>query len=93
MPDVPAMAFIVCSIERLVAWSQDRRWHQAVLGAVFLSLAMLTRAYAIPLLGMAALLLLATTSRPFVTFYYRSLLPWTWSRSSEINRFELWQVR
>jgi len=58
MPDVPTMALGVCGIERLLAWRQDRRPMNAILGSVILACAMLTRAYAVLLTVPAALLLL-----------------------------------
>jgi hypothetical protein len=63
MPDVPAMAFGVCGVERAVAWSRDRRWHQAVAAALSLSAATLCRSHLIALLGVAAL---ASLDDPFV---------------------------
>jgi len=56
MPDVPAMAFGVCGIERAVAWSQDRRWHQALLASLALAAAALCRSHLIVLPGIAWLL-------------------------------------
>ncbi|MFZ3207693.1 MAG: hypothetical protein WA140_02525 [Geobacteraceae bacterium] len=61
MPDVPAMALGVAGIERLVAWRQNRRVSQALLAAVFLGLAPLTRPHTILLLGVGAILLLGPT--------------------------------
>jgi hypothetical protein len=59
MPDVPAMALGVMGVERLVAWRQRRRAHQAVLAVVFLALAPLARPHLVLLLGIGGLLLLA----------------------------------
>ncbi len=50
MADVPAMAFGVLGVERLVAWKEDRRAHQAALAATWLALAALTRSHLLPLL-------------------------------------------
>lgn len=61
MPDVPAMALGVAGIERLVAWRQNRRAFQAILAALLLGLAPLTRPHLILLLGIGALLLLGPT--------------------------------
>jgi 4-amino-4-deoxy-L-arabinose transferase-like glycosyltransferase len=58
MPDVPAMAFGIVGLERLVAWRRDRRLDQAVFATVFLALAALTRSHAILLLGIGSLFLL-----------------------------------
>ncbi|MGD1075476.1 MAG: hypothetical protein ABR903_05290 [Thermodesulfovibrionales bacterium] len=55
MPDVPAMAFGVFGVERLVAWRQERRLPQAVLGTLSLSMAILCRSHLILLLGVALL--------------------------------------
>ncbi len=57
MPDVPSMALGVAGIERLAAWKQDRRIHQAVFAAILLGLATLSRSHLILLLGPGALLL------------------------------------
>ena len=66
MPDVPAMALGVAGIERLVAWSQDRRFLQGVLAACFLGLGALTRSHVFLLVGVGAVFLvgplLATNS-------------------------------
>ncbi len=64
MPDVPAMALGIAGIERLVAWSQNRRFSQVVLAAVLLGLAPLTRTHLILLLGVGGILLL----RPSFSF-------------------------
>ncbi len=58
MPDVPAMAIGVAGIERLVAWSQDRRASQAVMAALLLGLAPLTRPHLFLLLGVGGIFLL-----------------------------------
>ncbi len=57
MADLPAMSLGVLGLERLVAWKQERRWHQAVLAAVMLGLAPLTRSHLVLVLGVGALLL------------------------------------
>lgn len=56
MPDVPALAFGVLAVERLVAWRQDGRWHQAVAATLGFLLALLTRSQTVGLLGVGALL-------------------------------------
>lgn len=56
MPDVPALAFGVMGLERLVAWRQDRRLPSAALAALLLGLAVLTRTHLLLLLGVGALL-------------------------------------
>ncbi|MCK9419646.1 MAG: hypothetical protein M0R70_09735 [Nitrospirae bacterium] len=61
MPDVPAMAFGIAGIERLIAWSQNRRYSQALLTALFLGIAPLTRTHQILLLGVGGILLLGPT--------------------------------
>jgi 4-amino-4-deoxy-L-arabinose transferase-like glycosyltransferase len=58
MPDVPAMAFGIVGLERIVAWKRNRRLDQAVFASVFLALAALTRSHAILLLGIGSLFLL-----------------------------------
>ncbi|HSM92030.1 MAG TPA: hypothetical protein VLT47_04025 [Anaeromyxobacteraceae bacterium] len=56
MPDVPAMALGVLGLERLVAWSRERRSHQAATAAAALALAPLARPHVVLLLGVGALL-------------------------------------
>lgn len=56
MPDVPAMALGVAGLERLLAWKQDRRVHQAVLAALLLGLAPLARTHLVLLLAVGTLL-------------------------------------
>jgi len=58
MPDVPAMAFGVCGLERLLAWKQHRRPHQAICAAMLLGLAPLARLHLLLLLAPGAILLL-----------------------------------
>jgi hypothetical protein len=57
MADVPAMSLGVLGLERLVAWKQERRWHQAIPAAVLLGLAPLARSHLVLVLGVGALLL------------------------------------
>jgi hypothetical protein len=57
MPDVPAMTVGVMGIERLAAWREERRWSQAVLAALFLGLAPLTRPHLLPLIAVGAVFL------------------------------------
>jgi hypothetical protein len=56
MPDVPALAFGVLAVERLVAWRQEGRWHQAVGATLGFLLALLARSHTVGLLGVGALL-------------------------------------
>jgi hypothetical protein len=58
MGDVPAMALGIAGLERLVAWSEDRRWGQAIAATIFLGLAPLARPHAILLLGVGGLLVI-----------------------------------
>jgi hypothetical protein len=58
MPDVAAMSLGVAGMERLLAWSQDRRAHQATLAAALLGLAALSRSHLGLLLPVGAVLLL-----------------------------------
>jgi hypothetical protein len=55
MPDVPSLALGTLGIERFLAWKESRRWHQALMCALALALAMLARPHALLLLGVAAL--------------------------------------
>ena len=57
MPDVPAMALGVMGVERLVAWTQDRRLLQAVSAALLLGLAPLARPHLLLILGVGAILI------------------------------------
>jgi hypothetical protein len=57
MADVPAMSLGVMGLERLVAWRQERRPRQAVLAALLLGLAPVTRPHLLLVQGVAALLL------------------------------------
>lgn len=56
MPDVPAMALGVAGVERLLAWKQERRVHQAILATVLLVLATLARTHLSLLMVVGALL-------------------------------------
>jgi hypothetical protein len=58
MPDVPAMVFGVIGVERLVAAKQERKTRHALLGAVFLVLAALSRPHVLLLFPVAALFLI-----------------------------------
>jgi hypothetical protein len=57
MADLPAMALGVSGLERLVAWKQERRVHQALLAALMLGLAPFARPHTALLLGIGSLLL------------------------------------
>jgi hypothetical protein len=56
MPDVPATAFGVLSVERLLAWKQEGRWHQAAVGILALLAASLARSHTVLLLGVCVLM-------------------------------------
>lgn len=58
MPDIPAMAFSVLGMERMLAWREHRRWGQAAGAAAWLLLAALTREHTALLLAGAAVLAL-----------------------------------
>jgi hypothetical protein len=75
MPDVPAMALGVIGIERLVAWRQERRAHQAVLAVLFLGLAPLARPHLVLLLGIGGLLLAAPSASATPRFRLLDWLP------------------
>lgn len=76
MPDVPAMALGVAGMERLVAWRDGRRWHEALLAALLLGLAAMTRTHAVLLLGVALLLLV---EEPLSLGSWRRLRPAGWA--------------
>jgi 4-amino-4-deoxy-L-arabinose transferase-like glycosyltransferase len=73
MPDVPAMALGVAGLERLVAWREERRWHQGVVAAILLGLAPMTRSHLVLLFGVGVLLLVRD---PFSWIDWRRG-PWT----------------
>jgi len=57
MPDIPATALAVFGMERLLAWKEERKLHQALLAGVALGIAPLARMHTIFLLPIAAFLL------------------------------------
>jgi len=59
MPDVEAMTFAVLGLERLVAWRQQHRWSAAILSALFLALAVLSRPHVLLVYGCGALLMIS----------------------------------
>jgi Dolichyl-phosphate-mannose-protein mannosyltransferase len=59
MPDVPAMAFTVTGMERLVAWLQTRRWAAAIAAAWLLALAALSRPHVLLIFVCAAVWLVS----------------------------------
>lgn len=66
MPDVPAMMYSVLGLERILAWRDQRKWPQALLAAVWLSLAALTRIQTILFLAPAFVFLLDGITWPAV---------------------------
>lgn len=64
MPDVPAMVFGVIGLERLLAAQQQRNFPAAVVGALFLVLAAMSRPHVLLLFACAALLLLDSGETP-----------------------------
>lgn len=77
MPDVAAMAFGVAGVERLVAWKQERRGHQAILAAILLGLAIPTRSHLALVLGVGALLVAGDfwTARAWRDVPWRTWIP------------------
>jgi hypothetical protein len=59
MPDVPAMAFAVAGMERLVAWRQNGRAVSALASALLLALAILSRPHVLLVAACAGLWLVA----------------------------------
>ena len=59
MADVPAMAFGVLGMERLLCWRDEGRWHQALAAGLAFALAALTRPQTLLIVAVAALALLA----------------------------------
>src|SRR5205814_1613108 len=58
MPDVPAMGLGALAMERLIAWRDERRAHQALAASIVFALATLARPHLLTLAGPAALVLL-----------------------------------
>jgi hypothetical protein len=58
MPDIAAMLFVTLGMERVIAWRDHRKWHQALLATCWLTLAVLTRTHTILVLAPAFVLLL-----------------------------------
>jgi hypothetical protein len=58
MPDVLATAVALVAIERLVAWTQCRRWHQGLLAAIAIGMAGIARAHLALLVPLSAFFLL-----------------------------------
>jgi hypothetical protein len=72
MPDIPAMMFVILGMERVTAWRDQRKWHQAVLATVWLALAALTRTHAILILAAAFVLLLDGITADEIRASFRS---------------------
>ncbi len=58
MPDTAALAFGLTGMERLLAWKDERRWHQAALAGLALGLASYARPHMALLLPLSALWLI-----------------------------------
>lgn len=74
MPDVPAMALGALGLERLLAWRDERRWHQPLVAALALGLAPLARSHLGLMLGVGALALLGD-GEPLRLSTWRAI-PW-----------------
>ena len=72
MPDIPAMLFVVLGMERIAAWRDHRKWHQALLATVWLALAALTRTHTILVLAPACVLLLDGIAAEEIRASFRS---------------------
>ena len=66
MPDVAAMAFGALGMERWLAFQSDRRWWQAGMAVVLLTLASLARSHLLLLVGVCGLFLYVRTRGRFV---------------------------
>jgi hypothetical protein len=55
MPDIAALTLGLTGIERLLAWKDERRWHQAVVASLALGLAPYARPHLVLLLPLGAL--------------------------------------
>jgi hypothetical protein len=58
MPDIAALALGLTGIERLLAWKEERRWHQAAIASLMLGLAPWARPHLALLMPLGALWLL-----------------------------------
>jgi Dolichyl-phosphate-mannose-protein mannosyltransferase len=72
MPDIAAMAYSVLGMERILAWRDERKWHQGVLAVVWLTLAALTRVHTILLLASAFVFLLDGISAEEIRSSFRA---------------------
>jgi 4-amino-4-deoxy-L-arabinose transferase-like glycosyltransferase len=59
MADVPAMAFGVIGMERVLAWRDERRWHQGIAAGLAFAAAALARPQLVLVLAVAAMALWA----------------------------------
>ena len=64
MADVPAMAFAVIGMERMLAWRDDGRWHQGIAAALAFGLAALARPQLVLIVAIGALALWAGPRSP-----------------------------
>jgi hypothetical protein len=71
MPDVEAMLLVILGMERMMAWREDRKWHQAVAATCWLTLAALTRIHTIVILAAAFVLLLDGITREEIRASFR----------------------
>jgi len=72
MPDIAAMLFSILGMERIVAWRDGRKWHQAGLATCWLTLAVLTRSHTAMILAPAAIFLLDGITRQEIRSSFRS---------------------
>ena len=72
MPDIPAMCFTILGMERIIAWREGRKWHQALLATCWLTLAALTRTHTIMILAAAVVLLLDGITAAEIRASFRS---------------------
>ena len=75
MPDVASMAFGATGMERFVAWTGERKWHQGFLASVCFAFAALSRPHLILLLAAAAV---ALSRHPMPTLRARLQTPKAW---------------
>lgn len=64
MPDVAAMAFAVCGVERLLVWEENRSAPTAFTAGLLLALAALSRPHMLLVFGCGALLVFLALSKP-----------------------------
>jgi len=78
MPDVLALALVLTGLERILAWKEERKWHQAALAGIAFGLAPYARPHVAVFLPLAALWLFDELGiRKAVAQLRREILLWS----------------